>query len=246
MSPPSSATSRTPSSTPRPSTARTRRSSPGSLPAGGSTSPSGGSGWADCGVILPWTVWQMTGDADIVERSWPAMARYLDWIQQQTGDTYAGQGSLTGDWLAPQKTSAQLMSDVYYGYVARLMAQMARATGRADGGRGVRAALRPHQAGVHRQVPEHRGRPAHGEVQPRGRLTRSNRAPTPTRRPRTTARPRCCGSSSSASTRPKRSVARSSGCWPTTSATTRPTRRPTRTAAGSGTPRTRCPSGSSA
>ncbi|WP_328416313.1 glycoside hydrolase family 78 protein [Streptomyces violaceus] len=102
----------------------------GVAPGGRYNFPGGGSGWADCGVVLPWTVWQMTGDATVVEANWPAMTRYLDWIREQTGDTYAGQGSLTGDWLAPQKTSAQLMSDVYYGYSARLMAQMARAIGR--------------------------------------------------------------------------------------------------------------------
>ncbi|MFK0104063.1 family 78 glycoside hydrolase catalytic domain [Streptomyces sp. NPDC091217] len=102
----------------------------GVAPGGRYNFPGGGSGWADCGVILPWTVWQMTGDTTVIGDNWPAMVRYLAWIRQQTGDTYAGQGSLTGDWLAPQKTSAQLMSDVYYGYVARLMAQMAQAVGR--------------------------------------------------------------------------------------------------------------------
>jgi alpha-L-rhamnosidase len=102
----------------------------GVAPGGRYNFPGGGSGWADCGVILPWTLWQMTGDPAVIERNWPAMTRYLDWIRQQTGDSYAGQGSLTGDWLAPQKTSAQLMSDVYYGCVARLMAHMARAVGR--------------------------------------------------------------------------------------------------------------------
>jgi alpha-L-rhamnosidase len=106
----------------------------GVAPGGRYNFPGGGSGWADCGVILPWTLWQLTGDPAAVERSWPAMTRYLDWIRQQTGETYAGQGSLTGDWLAPQKTSAQLMSDVYYGYVARLMAQLARAIGRTAEG----------------------------------------------------------------------------------------------------------------
>lgn len=106
----------------------------GVAPGGRYNWPGGGSGWADAGVIVPWTVWQMTGDATVVEDNWPAMTRYLDWIREQTGDTFAGQGSLTGDWLAPQKTSAQLMSDVYYGYVARLMAQMARATGRTAEG----------------------------------------------------------------------------------------------------------------
>jgi alpha-L-rhamnosidase len=106
----------------------------GVAPSGRYNFPGGGSGWADCGVVLPWTVWQMTGDTTVVERSWLAMTRYLDWIQQQTGATYAGQGSLTGDWLAPQKTSAQMMSDIYYGYVARLMAQLARAIGRPTEG----------------------------------------------------------------------------------------------------------------
>ncbi|MFF3712966.1 alpha-L-rhamnosidase [Streptomyces phaeochromogenes] len=106
----------------------------GVAPTGRYNFPGGGSGWADAGVIVPWTVWQMTGDATIVKDNWPPMTRYLDWIRQQTGDTYAGQGSLTGDWLAPQKTSAQLMSDIYYGYSTRLMAQMARAIGRTAEG----------------------------------------------------------------------------------------------------------------
>ncbi|MEV0221356.1 family 78 glycoside hydrolase catalytic domain [Streptomyces sp. NPDC050704] len=107
----------------------------GVAPGGRYNFPGGGSGWADAGVIVPWTVWQMTGDTTIVKDNWPAMSRYLDWIGAQTGDTHAGQGSLTGDWLAPQKTSAQLMSDVYYGYVARLMGQLARAIGRTAEGK---------------------------------------------------------------------------------------------------------------
>ncbi|MFG2468645.1 family 78 glycoside hydrolase catalytic domain [Streptomyces canus] len=88
------------------------------------------SGWADCGVVVPWTVWQMSGDTTLVDRSWEAMTAYMDWIRARTGDTYAGQGAIFGDWLAFQVTSTQLISDVYYGYSARLMADMARATGR--------------------------------------------------------------------------------------------------------------------
>ncbi|MFD4552927.1 family 78 glycoside hydrolase catalytic domain [Streptomyces sp. NPDC058469] len=87
-------------------------------------------GWADCGVVVPWTVWQMSGDTTVIDRSWASMTKYLDWIRQRTGDSYAGQGAIFGDWLAFQITSTQLISDVYYGYSARLMADMARATGR--------------------------------------------------------------------------------------------------------------------
>ncbi|MFC9910606.1 family 78 glycoside hydrolase catalytic domain [Streptomyces sp. NPDC127197] len=88
------------------------------------------SGWADCGVVVPWTIWQMSGDTTVIDRSWAAMQKYMDWIRQRTGDSYAGQGAIFGDWLAFQDTSTQFMSDVYYGYSARLMADMARATGR--------------------------------------------------------------------------------------------------------------------
>ncbi|MEO3752451.1 alpha-L-rhamnosidase C-terminal domain-containing protein [Streptomyces sp. B6B3] len=52
------------------------------------------SGWADCGVVVPWTLWQMTGDLTVVERGWPAMPRYVDWIRQRTGESYTGQGAL--------------------------------------------------------------------------------------------------------------------------------------------------------
>ncbi|MEV7886842.1 family 78 glycoside hydrolase catalytic domain [Streptomyces sp. NPDC002817] len=88
------------------------------------------SGWADCGVVVPWTVWQMSGDTTVIDRSWAAMTKYLDWIRRRTGDTYAGQGAIFGDWLAFQDTSTQLISDIYYGHSARLMADMAHATGR--------------------------------------------------------------------------------------------------------------------
>ncbi|MFC8360903.1 family 78 glycoside hydrolase catalytic domain [Streptomyces griseorubiginosus] len=92
--------------------------------------PVGASGWADCGIVLPWTVWQMSGDSTVVERSWEAMTAYMDWIRARTGDTCAGQGAIFGDWLAFQVTSTRLVSDAYYAHSARLMADMARATGR--------------------------------------------------------------------------------------------------------------------
>ena len=104
---------------------------PETAPGGSFATPvAGQSGWADAGVVVPWTVWQMSGDSTIIDRSWSAMENYLDWIYQRTGVTYSGPGSHYGDWLAPQGTSAQLVSDVYYAYSASLMADMAEATGR--------------------------------------------------------------------------------------------------------------------
>ncbi|CAI3632774.1 MAG: glycoside hydrolase family 78 protein [Clostridium sp.] len=91
--------------------------------------PKGQSGWADVGIILPWTVWQMTGDTAIIEKNYDAMTKYMDWIYSETGESYEGPGSI-GDWLAFQGTSNQFMSHVYYAYDAKLMAQMANSIGK--------------------------------------------------------------------------------------------------------------------
>ncbi|MER7559024.1 family 78 glycoside hydrolase catalytic domain [Nocardioides sp. NPDC126508] len=102
------------------------------VPGGAFAIPAPMSGWSDTGVVVPWTVWQMSGDTTIIDDSWPSMTKYLDWIQQKTGTTYAGQGAIFGDWLAFQPTANQLASDVYYAYAAKLMADMAEATGRSE------------------------------------------------------------------------------------------------------------------
>ncbi|WP_317890146.1 family 78 glycoside hydrolase catalytic domain [Paenibacillus sabuli] len=85
-------------------------------------------GWADAGIIVPWTVWQMTGDPAIIRKNYAAMKRYMDWIYAQTGETHRGTGGI-GDWLNFQGTDRQLMSDAYYAYDAQLMASMANAIG---------------------------------------------------------------------------------------------------------------------
>ena len=34
-------------------------------------------GWADAGIIVPWTIWKQFGDTAIVEENWEAMERYI-------------------------------------------------------------------------------------------------------------------------------------------------------------------------
>lgn len=91
----------------------------------------GTSGWSDIGIVLPWTVWQMTGDPTIIDRHWTSMTAYVDGIHAATGATWAGPGAIFGDWLAFQRTANQFMSDAYYAYSTGLLAAMAAATGRA-------------------------------------------------------------------------------------------------------------------
>jgi alpha-L-rhamnosidase len=100
----------------------------------------GGAGWADAGIIVPWTLWRVYGDRRILERHWDAMVRWLDWLEKTNPDGVRS-NSLNnnyGDWLcipsdrefrtqSPMKT---LLATAYWADDAAKMARMARALGR--------------------------------------------------------------------------------------------------------------------
>ena len=39
-------------------------------------------GWADAGVIVPWTIWKQFGDTAIIEENWDSMNRFMDHIAE--------------------------------------------------------------------------------------------------------------------------------------------------------------------
>lgn len=90
----------------------------------------GAPGWGDAGVIIPFTVWLMYGDATTVERAWPAMERWMDFILANNPN-YLRQnalGSNFGDWLAPDpNTPKTLIGTAYWALIAHEMAEMAKA-----------------------------------------------------------------------------------------------------------------------
>ena len=43
-------------------------------------------GWADAGIIVPWTIWKQFGDPSIIEESWESMKRYMAHIDQTKYD----------------------------------------------------------------------------------------------------------------------------------------------------------------
>jgi alpha-L-rhamnosidase len=101
----------------------------------------GAAGWADAGIIVPWTVWRVYGDRRIIERHWSAMVRWLDWIERHNPDGLRAHelGNNYGDWLcipsdttfrthSPMKT---LLATAYWADDAAKMAIMARELGRA-------------------------------------------------------------------------------------------------------------------
>ncbi|MGI8484845.1 MAG: alpha-L-rhamnosidase C-terminal domain-containing protein, partial [Thermomicrobiales bacterium] len=89
--------------------------------------------WADCGVIVPWTIWKTYGDTQIIERHWDAMERWMDWLLESNPDLLwkNNRGNDFGDWLSiGADTPKELIGTAYFAYDARLMAEMAAAIGR--------------------------------------------------------------------------------------------------------------------
>ena len=53
----------------------------------------GNSGWADAGVIVPWTVYLMTDDQSVLSESYASMSLYMDWLSTQSGGGFKYNGA---------------------------------------------------------------------------------------------------------------------------------------------------------
>jgi alpha-L-rhamnosidase len=100
-------------------------------------------GWADAGVVLPWTTYMRYGDRSIIDENWEAMTRYVDGILQQNPDYLwrKGRGVDLGDWLSldakepwQETTPKDLIASALLARSCDQLSDMAVATGRAREG----------------------------------------------------------------------------------------------------------------
>ena len=110
-------------------------------------------GWADAGIIVPWTVWKQFGDKQIIEENWAAMDKFMTYVHETKYDfdTHRAENGnhQYADWLSYEALEAcaglcwgpnGLLPEaiIYYNYLsasywaldAVYMADMAAATGR--------------------------------------------------------------------------------------------------------------------
>lgn len=117
-------------------------------------------GWGDAILLVPWSIYQSTGDRSILEENYDAMERWMSYVQREaeTGqpagfDTFDSArkarqkylwntGFHYGDWLMPsimmrggmpQETAAatkELVASAYYAFATKTMAQIAAALGK--------------------------------------------------------------------------------------------------------------------
>ena len=83
-------------------------------------------GWADAGVICPWTIYQVYGDIRMLEQYYDQMVRFIEHCRNRPERGF-------GDWLAVgSKTPKNLIALAYSGYSTKLMIDVAEALGRKE------------------------------------------------------------------------------------------------------------------
>ena len=140
-------------------------------------------GYADAGVVVPWTMYQFYGDLEILRRHFDAMARWVGWWERIAGPglvvPYRGEGSWHyGDWLAVDcpvdedghpiregaPTPTDLLATAYFARSAGIVADAARALGRKADARRFDALRRRVAAAYRREFVTPGGRVA-GDTQ---------------------------------------------------------------------------------
>jgi alpha-L-rhamnosidase len=102
----------------------------------------GAAGWADAGIVIPWTIWRVYNDKRIIEQHYRAMVAWLDSIERANPDGVRRNelGNNYGDWLcipsdttfrtqSPMKT---LLATAYWADDAAKLSRMAREVGRKN------------------------------------------------------------------------------------------------------------------
>lgn len=95
----------------------------------------GAPGWADAGVLVPWTLLEVYGDVRLVERLWDPMERWMDYLRRANPDFVRAhrRNNDYGDWLhVDAPTPKDLLATAFWACDAQAMAAMAQATGRDE------------------------------------------------------------------------------------------------------------------
>jgi len=99
-------------------------------------------GWSEAGIICPYTIYKTYGDTRIIKQFWPNMVAYLKFMEDKSkGEYIYKEASFEdvlpkggfGDWLSVgKKTPPDMLASMYFGYVASMMSEMAKAIGKNE------------------------------------------------------------------------------------------------------------------
>ncbi len=94
--------------------------------------------WGSASVVLPWMVYKWYGDISIIEKAWPMMNRYVEYLKSKSRDNIVSHG--LGDWFdygprepgPAQLTPMALTATAIYYYDLKLLTNMAELLGKKE------------------------------------------------------------------------------------------------------------------
>lgn len=100
----------------------------------------GSSAWGDVAVVLPWVIYQETGDISIILQQYKSMKAWVDFVAKNAESEKEIFDMQFGDWVALDAedgsyygaTPVRLTCFAYRAYVTRLFAKMAEAVGKTE------------------------------------------------------------------------------------------------------------------
>lgn len=97
--------------------------------------------WDDAAILVPWTVYNWSGDVEVLRRQWPSMETHINRAIRRGPDGLWDDSLFQfGDWLDPNappdqadlaRTDGTLVADAYLVHVTEIMAQIAVVIGNA-------------------------------------------------------------------------------------------------------------------
>jgi alpha-L-rhamnosidase len=89
--------------------------------------------WADAGVIVPWTMYQVSGDGRVLHENIESMKRWVDWCEEHSNGLLRDRdrGNDYGDWLAiGEETPKDVIGTAYFAKSAQIVAESLMVLGR--------------------------------------------------------------------------------------------------------------------
>lgn len=89
--------------------------------------------WADAGVIIPWTLYQIYGDTSILESSYENMVRWIVYSKKNSTGLIRPDYSDYGDWLSiDADTPKDVLATAYFAYSTKLMEHISSVLGKTE------------------------------------------------------------------------------------------------------------------
>ena len=118
----------------------------------------GSAGWGDAAVIIPWTMWKMTGDIRFIEENWDMMQKWVDYEHNHAKKTNPNRPPIDnpyaeytwdtcfhfGEWFEADADDGRMdmqnaakmgnpeVATAYFSYSARLLSDCAAALGKEE------------------------------------------------------------------------------------------------------------------